>query len=90
MKTETAIKPLECMNLMETPNGGVPKNKDMKLQLAKFSAKEAYKGLGTGINEWIDRFVRQLERAQLASGFCWGGVFAGVKVHEFRQIKCKT
>ncbi len=49
----------------------MPKNKDMKLQLAKFTAKETYKGLGTGVNEWVNRFVRQLERAQIASGFCW-------------------
>jgi hypothetical protein len=54
-----------------TPIWGVPKNKYMKLQLAKFSAKETHKGLGTGVNEWINRFVRQLERAQVASGFCW-------------------
>jgi hypothetical protein len=44
-----------------TPKWGVPRNKDMKLQLAKFAAKETYKGLGTGINEWIERFIRQLE-----------------------------
>jgi hypothetical protein len=54
-----------------TPRWGMPKNKDMKLQLAKFSAKETHKGLGTGVNEWVNRFVRQLERAQVASGFCW-------------------
>jgi hypothetical protein len=30
----------------------------MKLQLAKFAAKETYMGLGTGVNEWIERFVR--------------------------------
>ncbi len=41
----------------------VPRNKDMKLQLAKFAAKETYKGLGTGVNEWIERFARQLGRA---------------------------
>jgi hypothetical protein len=28
------------------------------------------KGLGTGVIEWVDLFMRQLERAQLASGFC--------------------
>jgi hypothetical protein len=49
------MKPMEALN-------GV-------LQLAKFAAKETYKCLGTGINEWIDRFVRQLERSQIASGF---------------------
>jgi hypothetical protein len=48
----------------------VPKNKDMKLPLAKFAAKETYKGLGTGANKWFDRFVRQLKQAQIASGFC--------------------
>ncbi len=53
------------------PIYGVPKNKDMKLPLAKFNAKETYKGLGTGINEWINWFARQLERAQMASGFWW-------------------
>lgn len=35
------------------------------------SGKETYKGLGTGINEWTNRFLRQLERAQLANGVCW-------------------
>jgi hypothetical protein len=50
---------------------GVPKNNDMKLQLAKFSAKETHKCLGTGVNEWVNRFVRQLERAQVASGCFW-------------------
>jgi hypothetical protein len=30
---------------------GVPKNKDTMLSLAKFSAKETCKGLGTGIND---------------------------------------
>jgi hypothetical protein len=50
---------------------GVPKNKDMKLQLAKFSANETYKGLETGVNGWVNRFVRQLEQAQVASGCCW-------------------
>jgi hypothetical protein len=54
-----------------SPIWGVPKNKGMKLQLAKFSAKETHKGLGTGVNEWVNRFVRQLERAQVASGCCW-------------------
>jgi len=58
-------------NQFGNPIWGVPKNKDMKLALAKFSAKETYKGLGTGINEWTSRFLRQLERAQLASGVCW-------------------
>ena len=53
------------------PKWGVPKNKYMKLPLAKFSAKETYKGLGTGINEWVNRFIRQLVRAQIASGMCW-------------------
>jgi hypothetical protein len=43
----------------------------MKLQLAKFSAREKHKGLGTGVNEWVNRFVRQLERAQVASGCFW-------------------
>jgi hypothetical protein len=43
----------------------------MKLQLAKFSARETHKGLGTGVNEWVNRFVRQLERAQVASGCFW-------------------
>jgi hypothetical protein len=43
----------------------------MKRQLAKFSAKETHKGLGTGVNEWVNRFVRQLERAQVASGGFW-------------------
>jgi hypothetical protein len=46
------------------PIWGVPKNKVMKLPLAKFAAKETYKGLGTGVDEWVDRFIRQLERAQ--------------------------
>ena len=81
-----------------TPKWGVPRNKDMKLQLAKFAAKETYKGLGTGINEWIERFIRQLERAQLASGFCWSeSVKMDVlddhlegKALEFWQIKRKT
>jgi hypothetical protein len=45
--------------------------KDMTLQLAKFSAKETHKGLGTGVNHWVNRFVRQLERAQVASGCFW-------------------
>jgi hypothetical protein len=40
-----------------TPKWKVPRNKDMKLQLAKFETKETYKGLGTGINEWIERFI---------------------------------
>jgi hypothetical protein len=53
------------------PKWGVPKNKDTNIQLAKFSAKETHKGLGTGVNEWINRFVRQLERAQVASGYFW-------------------
>ena len=53
------------------PIWGTPGNKDMKLQLAKFNAKETYKGLGTGIDEWVERFIRQIERAQLSSGFCW-------------------
>jgi hypothetical protein len=43
----------------------------MKLQLAKFPAKEAHKGLRTSVNEWVDRFVWQLERAQVASGGFW-------------------
>jgi hypothetical protein len=77
------------------PKWGVPKNKDMKLQLAKFSAKETYKGLVTGVNEWANRFVRQIERAQMASGFCWDedikmdvleGHLEG-KALEFWQIK---
>jgi hypothetical protein len=42
------------------PKWGMPKNKDTKLTLAKFSGKETYKGLGTGINEWTSRFMRQL------------------------------
>ena len=53
------------------PIWGTPGNKDMKLQLAKFNAKETYKGLGTGIDDWVERFIRQIERAQLSSGFCW-------------------
>jgi hypothetical protein len=53
------------------PKWGVAKNKDMNLSLAKLTIKENYKCLGTGANEWVDRFMRQLERAQLASGFCW-------------------
>ncbi len=53
------------------PKWGVPKNKDTKFGLAKFSAKEAHKGLVTGVNEWINRFVGQLERAQVASGYFW-------------------
>jgi hypothetical protein len=81
-----------------TPKWGVPRNKDMKLQLAKFAAKETYKGLGTGINEWIERFIRQLQRALLASGFCWSeSVKMDVledhlegKALEFWQIKRKT
>jgi hypothetical protein len=38
-----------------TPIRGVPKNKDMKLHLAKFSARETHKDLGTGVNEWVTR-----------------------------------
>jgi hypothetical protein len=66
--------------------------------LSKFATKETYKGLGTGINEWIERFVRELERDQLASGICWS---ENVKVDvledhleaqalEFSQNKSKT
>jgi hypothetical protein len=77
---------------------GYTQNKDVKLQLTKFSTKETYKGLGTGINEWIERFVRQLELAQLDSGFCWGeSVKMDVledhlegKALELWQIKRKT
>ena len=54
-----------------TPVWGVPKMKDTKLQLAKFSGRETYKGLGTGVNEWVNRFVRQIERAQMSSGYFW-------------------
>ncbi len=54
-----------------TPRWGVSKNKDMKLQLAKFSARERHKCLGTGVNEWVNRFVRQLKRAQVASACFW-------------------
>jgi hypothetical protein len=54
-----------------TPRWGVPKIKDMELQLANFSARETHKGLGTGVNEWVNRYVRQLERDQVASGYCW-------------------
>ncbi len=39
------------------PKWGGSKNKDMKLPLVKFAAKETYKGLGTGVNEWIDRLA---------------------------------
>jgi hypothetical protein len=55
------------------PKWGVPMNEDMMFQLAKFSAKETHKGLGTSVNEWVNRFVRQLERAQIASGCFWPG-----------------
>ncbi len=44
-----------------TPRWGVPKNKDIELQLVKFSARETTNDLGTGVNEWINRFVWQLE-----------------------------
>jgi hypothetical protein len=54
-----------------SPIWGVPKNNDMKLQLAKFSAKETHKGPVTGVNEWVNRFVRQLGRVQVASGCFW-------------------
>jgi hypothetical protein len=50
------------------PKWGVPKNKDMNLSLA---VKETYKGLGTGANEWVDWFMRQLAafiRARASSG----------------------
>ncbi len=36
------------------PKWGVPKNKDSKFQLTTFLAKETHKGLGTGVNEWIE------------------------------------
>jgi hypothetical protein len=39
------------------PKWGVPKSKDMKLPLANFVANETLKGLGTSVNEWIERFM---------------------------------
>ena len=58
-------------NSIGSPRWGVPKNKDMVLALAKFSAKETYKGLGCGVEAWMERFVRKLERAQLSTEFFW-------------------
>jgi hypothetical protein len=80
------------------PIWGVPKNKDMKLPLAKFAAKETYKGLGTGVDEWVERFIRQLEHAQSNSGCFWdeGTKMDVLENHlegnalEFWQIKRKT
>ncbi len=70
----------------------------MKLLSAKFAAKETSKGLGTCVNEWIDRFMRQLERAQVTSSFFWSESVKmdvledhlGGKPLEFRQIKWKA
>jgi hypothetical protein len=74
-KTRTAIQPKGLYESDGGPIWGTPKNKDIQLQLAEFSAKETYKGLGTGgwrtSDESVDRFVRQREHAQLTSGFCW-------------------
>jgi hypothetical protein len=53
------------------PKWGTPESNHMKLALAKYSAKETNKGLGSGVEAWVERFVRELERAQMASGFCW-------------------
>ena len=53
------------------PEWGVPKNKDMNLSLAKLTLKDTFKGLGTGANEWVDWFMRQLAafiRARASSG----------------------
>jgi hypothetical protein len=60
----------EMSNAAGEPVYSVPKSKNMKLTSAKFSGKETYKGVGTGINEWVSRFMRQLERSEMTSG-CW-------------------
>jgi hypothetical protein len=38
---------------------------------AQNAALSRERKMGIGINEWSERFIRQLERAQLASCFCW-------------------
>ncbi len=68
---ETIREQAKIYDKTGNPVWGVPKNKDMKLTLANFSGKETYKGLGCGVEAWLKRFVRQLERAQMSTEFFW-------------------
>ena len=45
----------------DNPGLGVPKPKEMKLTVNKFSGTEQYKGLGSGFKEWGKRFLESHE-----------------------------
>ena len=72
---------------------------DIKLTLDKFSGKELYPGLGSGFEEWCDRFVRKVMNAEERIGKRWpeatkverlGDFLEGTAKQEYEKCLKKT